>query len=184
MCVESRTDSLAARLKRLDLFDEYFAWWLFQRPSFKERMEWMEEHDCACSEGALSRLQRSPEAGVWRKAEAARGRKVMDENLPKDIDETIRKALLDARFNEVLGEISHDMLMDHLKVEHDAATLALKARAQKLKEQVEPKKLKIAGRRVKLLEQKVTQATGVLGDKTLSDSERTIRMKQIFGISA
>ena len=180
---DSRSDSLAARLKRLSLFDEYFSWVFSQRPSFAARMEWLDKNNCSASAGALHRLHRSSEAGVWRAAEAAKARAVMDSTLPKDIDQTIRKALLDRRFSEVMGELTHKELMDHLMVENDTAHLALKERAQKLKEKTEPAKLKIAERRVVILEKKVTDATGVLGDQSLSETERTTRMKQIFGIS-
>jgi hypothetical protein len=187
MCADSRTDSLAARLKRLDLFDEYFGWCFAQRPSFADRLEWLDQHACSTTAGALSRLHRSPEASVWRTAEAAKARKVMDKTLPKDIDQTIRKALLDARFSEVMGELSHKELMDHLQVENDTAALALKVRAQKLKETVEPKKLKIAERRVKLLEDQVQKAkdalTQVASKKGISKDTRKIIEDAMAGMT-
>lgn len=158
MALASRSDSLAARLKRLDLFDEYFSWCFSQRPVFAERMEWMEKHECSTTAGALSRLHRCPEAGVWRQAEAAKAKEFFGKNLPKDLDETTRASLLNARYNEVLGELSHAELMDHLKVEHDTAMLRLKERAQKLKESTEPQKLKLAERKVSLLENAAAQA--------------------------
>ena len=155
---DSRSDSLAARLKRLSLFDEYFSWVFSVRPSFADRMEWLDKNNCSASAGALHRLHRSSEAGVWRQAEAAKAKEFFGKNLPKDLDETTRASLLNARFNEVLGEMSHAELMDHLKVEHDTAMLRLKERAQKLKESTEPQKLRLAERKVVLLEAAASQA--------------------------
>jgi hypothetical protein len=180
VCAESRTDSLAARLKRIDLFDEYFCWVFSQRPSFAERLEWLEQHNCTTSAGALHRLHRSPEAGVWRQAEAAKAKEFFGKNLPKDLDETTRASLLNARFNEVLGELSHAELMDHLKVEHDTAMLRLKERAQKLKESTEPAKLKLAERKVALLEKKAAEALKTVDDSRLSPQEKADRIREIF----
>jgi hypothetical protein len=149
---DSRTDSLAARLKRASLFDEYFLWVFSERPSFSERLEWLEKHSCSTSAGAVHRLHRSPEAAVWRAAEAAKARKAMDSNLPKDLEETFRKSLLNARFNEVMGELSHKEMMDHYQLELDSAHLKLKERQVALKEKIDPAKLAQADRRISLLE--------------------------------
>jgi hypothetical protein len=155
---ESRSDSLAARLKRADLFDEYFAWWLQERPSFACRLEWLEKHGCTGTAGALHRLHRSSEAAQWRMAEAAKARAVMDANLPPDIDITIRKALLDQRFNAAMGELSHKELMDHLSIETETEKLKLKERALNQKDQ----DLALAERRVEMLEANATQAKAAL----------------------
>lgn len=182
MCADSRTDSLAARLKRAEIFDEYFGWWLSQRPSFAERLEWLDLHGCATTAGALSRLHRSSEASVWRMAEAAKAREVMDKNLPKDLDETIRKALKDARFSEVLGEISHEMLMDHLKVEHDTATLKLKEKALRLK----TKEVEISQERLeiqtceKFIEWMRDEVAKGIASGSLSNSEKISRLRKRF----
>lgn len=155
---DSRTDSLAARLKRAGLFDEYFCWVFSERPLFPQRLQWLEKHGCATSSGALSRLHRSPEAGTWRAAEAAKAKSVLDSTLPKDLDETFRKALLNARFNEVMGELSHKEMMDHYQLELDSAHLKLKERQVALKEKTDPAKLALAERRITLLEGAAQQA--------------------------
>lgn len=178
---DSRTDSLAARLKRSGLFDEYFCWVFSARPLFPERLEWLEKHGCATSAGALSRLHRSPEAGTWRAAEAAKARAVMDSTLPKDIDETFRKALLNARFNEVMGELSHKEMMDHYQLELDSAHLKLKERQVALKEKTDPAKLALAERRITLLEAQAAKALKTVEDSRLSDSEKARRIREIFG---
>lgn len=177
--MDSRSDSLAVRLKRADLFDEYFSWWLQERPSFSDRLEWLEKHECTASAGALHRLHRSPEAGQWRSAEAAKARAVMDATLPKDIDDTIRKALLDQRFNAVMGELSHKELMDHYMVEASSETLRLKAEALRIKQE----DLKLKERRIEMLEAQLTEAKGILTDQALTPEQRELRMKQQFGIA-
>ena len=159
---DSRTDSLAARLKRAGIFDEYFCWVFGERPSFADRLEWLEKHGCATSAGAVHRLHRSPEAGVWRAAEAAKARKAMDSTLPKDLEETFRKSLLNARFNEVMGELSHKEMMDHYQLELDSAHLKLKERQVALKGKTDPAKLALAERRIALLERAAQQAKAKL----------------------
>ncbi len=159
---DSRTDSLAARLKRAGLFDEYFCWVFSERPSFSDRLEWLEKHSCSTSAGAVHRLHRSPEAAVWRSAEAAKARRAMEANLPKDLEETFRKSLLNARFNEVMGELSHKEMMDHYQLELDSAHLKLKERQVALKEKVDPAKLAQADRRIALLEGAAQQAKAKL----------------------
>lgn len=176
---ESRSDSLAVRLKRLDLFDEYFSWWLQVHPSFADRMEWLDKHNCSASAGALHRLHRSPESAQWRTAEAAKARAVMDANLPKDIDVTIRKALLDQRFNAVMGELSHKELMDHLQVEHSTEALKIKDRQLKLRTE----DLKLKERRIEMLEAREEATKGILSDQALTPEQRELRMKQQFGIA-
>lgn len=177
--MDSRSDSLAIRLKRLDLFDEYFSWWLQERPSFADRQEWLDKHECSASAGALHRLHRSPEAAQWRTAEAAKARAVMDANLPKDIDTTIRKALLDQRFNAVMGELSHKELMDHLQVEQSAEALNIKERQLKLR----TADLKLKERRIEMLEAQMEATKGILTDQALTPEQRELRMKQQFGIA-
>lgn len=131
--MESRSDSLAAELKRLGIFDDYFAYWLQARPSFVERQEWLEEKGVKASAGALHRLHRSPEAMDWRTAEAARAREALSRSLPRDINLQIRRSLLDQRFNATMGELSHAQLMDHLRVEKDTMDVQIKRDALDLK---------------------------------------------------
>lgn len=177
---DSRTDSLAARLKRAGIFDEYFCWVFGERPSFADRLEWLEKHGCSTSAGAVHRLHRSPEAAVWRTAEAAKARKAMEANLPKDLEETFRKSLLNARFNEVMGELSHKEMMDHYQLELDSAHLKLKERQVALKEKTDPAKLALAERRITLLEAQAAKALKTVEDSRLSDSEKAQRIREIF----
>lgn len=152
--MESRSDSLAAELKRQGIFDDYFSWWLQERPSFADRMEWLEKHNCATSMGSLHRLHKSPEAAQWRNAEAARAVAAMNEYLPSDMDATIRKALLDQRFNGVLGELSHKQLMDHVYAD-------VAVRRLELDEQIEPQKIRLAERKVVMQEARTKAADAV-----------------------
>lgn len=156
--MDSRTDSLAARMRRAGIFEEYFAWWLAERPSYADRLEWLENHQCKTSAGAIHNLHRSPEAAAWRAAEAAAARAVMEANLPEDLDGTIRKALLDQRFSAALGELSHRELMDHLRIEHEGEMLRLRER--RLDQQEED--LKQRDRRIRLLEENAAKAKATL----------------------
>jgi hypothetical protein len=124
--MDSRSDSLAAKLQRADLLDEYFAWWLAERPSIAARKEWLEKVQMPHSNDAIHNLHRSSEAAVWRNAAAAKARAAMDANLPKNIDALIRKSLLDQRFNAVMGELSHKELMDQFILEGDTERLKIK----------------------------------------------------------
>lgn len=133
--MESRSDSLAAELKRLGIFDDYFAFWVQERPSFAARMEWLEKHGASASMGAVHRLHRSPEASEWRMAEAARAQASLSDILPKDMHSQIRRSLLDQRFNATLGELSHAQLMDHLSVEQSKEEMAIKREALKVKKE-------------------------------------------------
>ena len=98
------------------------------------------------------------------------------DSLPKDWEESKRQGLAQKEFELTFRDLS-------AKEWYLLKSIELDERAMKLKETVEPKKLNIAERRVILLEKKVNDATGVLGDQSLSETERTTRMKQIFGIS-
>jgi hypothetical protein len=156
--MDSRSDSLAAKLARAGLLDDYFAWWLAERPSYSARKEWLEKVGMPNSNDAIHNLHRSTEASQWRTAAAAKARAAMDESLPGDIDQTIRKSLLDQRFNAILGELSHKELMDHLQVEQTTEALRLRQRQIELKEQ----DLKLAERRVLLLEDNAAKAKAAL----------------------
>ncbi|MEI6034519.1 MAG: hypothetical protein WCS65_09595 [Verrucomicrobiae bacterium] len=124
--MDSRSDSLAAKLQRAGLLDEYFAWWLAERPSIAARKEWLDKVSMPSSNAAIHNLHRSSEAAVWRNAAAAKARATMDANLPKNLDALIRKSLLDQRFNHVMGELSHKELMDQFVLEADSERLSLK----------------------------------------------------------
>jgi len=123
---DSRSDSLAAKLQRAGLLDEYFAWWLQERPAYAERKKWLEKVEMPNSNDAIHNLHRSPEAAMWRKAAAAKAQAAMDAGLPKNIDALIRKSLLDQRFNAVMGELSHKELMDQFILEGETEKLKLK----------------------------------------------------------
>jgi hypothetical protein len=58
------------------------------------------------------------------------------------------------------------------KSAHDKATLALKERDTT-----------VAERRVAVLEKKLAEAKGIMGDKSLTDAEKSNRMKEVFGIA-
>lgn len=158
----SRVDSLAVKLQRAGLFQEYFSWCAQEGPTFQQRLDWLEKHGHKCSRDALSRLHRSPEAGCWRRDEAVAQSRSFAESLPEDLSTKMKQALIARRFNEVLGEMSHDQLMDHLQVEHDTEMLKLKERAQKLKERMDPAKIRLAERRVELLEKAAQKAKETL----------------------
>jgi hypothetical protein len=155
---DSRADSLAAELKRRNVFDDYFAFWLQERPTFTDRQAWLKTKGIEASFGSLHRLHRSPEASQWRMAEAARARKAMDATLPEDIAALTRKSLLDQRFNATLGELSHKELMDHLQAEHAEEMARLKQRQLDQKD----KDLSISERRVSLLEENAAKAKAAL----------------------
>lgn len=156
--MDSRSDSLAARLQRAGIFDEYFAWWLAERPSIADRKEWLEKAGMPRSNDAIHNLHRSPEAAMWRNAAAANARAALDANLPEGLDGMIRKSLLDQRFNAVLGELSHKELMDHLAVEHSAEMIKLKERSLDQKDE----DLAQRDRRIRLLEDNAAKAKAAL----------------------
>lgn len=133
--MDSRSDSLAAKLQRGGLLDEYFAWWLAERPSIAARKKWLQDAGLPHSNDAIHNLHRSPEAAMWRNAAAARARAALDAGLPKNIDSLIRKSLLDQRFNAVMGDLSHKELMDQLSLEGDAERLAIKREELALKKE-------------------------------------------------
>lgn len=155
--MDSRSDSLAAKLQRAELFDEYFAWWLAERPSIADRKEWLEKVEMPHSNDAIHNLHRSPEAAMWRNAAAAKARAVLDANLPKDMDAIIRKSLLDQRFNAVMGELSHKELMDHLIVEADEERL----RQGREKIALKRKQIELETRKVVIQEARTNAASAV-----------------------
>jgi hypothetical protein len=155
---ESRSDSLAAELKRRKLFDEYFAFWLSERPTYRARLQWMKDNGVVASLGAIHTLHRSSEASEWRFAEAARAREAMRASLPADLDQQIRESLLQQRFNAVMGELSHKELMDHMAAEQAAEALKLKERALDQKDQ----DLAQRDRRIRLLEDNQARAKAAL----------------------
>jgi hypothetical protein len=136
--MESRSDSLAAELQRQGIFDDYFAYYFRERRPFAERLEWLEEKGVKASAGALHRLHHSPEASAWRMAEAARAEEELSSSLPTNLPDRIRRSLASARFNAVLGELSHQELMDHFAVEKGAEEIAIK------REQLEVRKRELA----------------------------------------
>ena len=160
--LESRSDSTAAALQRAGCFDEYFAWCRASRVSYAKRLAWLMKHGVKASIGSIHRLHRSPEAGVWRVAEAKKDQESFAKNLPEDIKGTFRNYLLQARFNEVMGELTHKELMDHTENEYTEEILALKKRAQDLKEKMDPAKIRLAERRVELLEKAAQKAKETL----------------------
>ena len=134
MSDESRSDSLATALHRKKLFDEYFSFWWAEAPSSSQRLAWLTERGVKTSTGAIHRLHRSPESAVWRKAEAARAAEALGQMLSPETDEIMTKCLKEQRFNAVMRELSHEQLMDHLKVENDTLKAQLAGRAEDRKE--------------------------------------------------
>lgn len=147
----SRSDSLTARLKRARLFNEYFSWWLSERPSTAERLDWLTDKGIKTSYGAVHQLHRSSEASAWRIAEARKARALMEKNLPQDLDETIRKTLLDQRFSLVMGELTHKELMDQITIENENEKLKLKKEELALKKADLTKKNLLASLRLQLV---------------------------------
>ena len=66
----------------------------------------------------------------------------------------------------------------------DAAALLLKVKALEQKSKTDETKLQQAARKLVLLESKAASAGETLTDTTLSDEEKTAKMKAIFGIGA
>lgn len=171
--MNARSNSLAAALKRVGRFDEYFAWCAAERPSWSQRLEKIRSWEIKTSSGSINRLHRSGEALAWRLKEAAESRANLEKMLPSDLDAAIKESLLRQRFDSTLGELTHKELMDHLTIE-------LEERKMRLKEKTEPEKLRLAERRVVVAEKKIADAQAVLENTSVPMKEREARLKQIF----
>lgn len=180
--MDSRSDSLAVLLKRLGIFDDYFAWCLQVRPSHADKLEWLEKHGARASDGSVHRLHRSPEASEWRTAEAARARAALSEMLPTDMNLQIRRSLLDQRFNAVLGDLSHAELMDHYAVEQGTMEMELKRRTVALKEE----QLKLSREKFevecceKLLELVGDAKAREIAESTSTNAEKIAQLRQLY----
>ena len=172
--MKKRADSLFAKMTP-DQREDLFLLCLEQGASLQEGLKLLSDWQLSSSPAALSRLL-TEHGMVWRLDRAKMAASARKDSLPKDWEESKRQGLAQKEFELTFRDLS-------AKEWYLLKSIELDERAMKLKETVEPKKLNIAERRVILLEKKVNDATGVLGDQSLSETERTTRMKQIFGIS-
>ncbi|MDR1304475.1 MAG: hypothetical protein LBK76_04545 [Verrucomicrobiales bacterium] len=169
----NRSDSLAAELRRKKRFDEYFSWRAAEQPSLERCLARLAEWGIKSSLSAVHRLHKSGEAFAWRVQEAATARDSLGKTLPVDMEQAIRESVLRQCFDKTLGELSHKELMDY-------RAMATEERKLTLKEHVEPEKLKLAERRVALLEKKLDEAKDTLTDTKLTPEQVRERMKEIL----
>ena len=159
--MDSRSDSLAAELIRRKLFEKYFSWCAEERPAYARRVEWLHTNGVSTSIASVHRLHtKASEALPWRVRAASEGRAAYDKTLSQDIRGEMRQLILDQRFDEILGGVDHDQLMDHAHIDLAEQTLEEKRKSRELKQEA----LDLAKRKVDMLEAKI-KATQKLIDE-------------------
>jgi hypothetical protein len=121
-------DSLESELQRQGRFDEYFAWRAVQRPSPAQILKQLKSWGIKASKSAIYRLHSSGSALVWRVQEANKAKEALGKILPKDLEQSVRDALLRQRFDATLGDLTHKQLIDHLEVQIAEQKLELQER--------------------------------------------------------
>lgn len=184
----TRSDSFAANLT------EDQEWALFYK---SRRCEWQIAAKWAVEEFGLERLPSRTAFYAWRKRMAAAehehnlGQALLAQQYAKDVakdykltDEDAVKSLLSAATEATL--LTHDAELAkslvQMAVSLRATTLekekiALKSREADRKDE----ELKLALRKLEILEAKEKAASGALDDHKLSDQDKLLKIKEIFG---
>lgn len=163
-------ESLAERLIKAEVYDEFCALMFGQRLRYEDLLEQLERWSISSSLGALTRFSDSHRS-QWILARAKAEHKAILEDSGSTLDAAQRKLVAENLFNLAASpEISDKTL--------------LKMRDQEIKmAELAHDKLKIeqAERKLQLLEAKMHDVDAALNDAALSDEEKVARWKQVFG---
>jgi len=147
--MKKRADSLFAKMTP-DQREDLFLLCLEQGGSLQDGLKLLADWGLSSSPAALSRLM-TEHGMVWRIDRAKLAASARKDSLPRDWEESKRQGLAQKEFELTFRDLS-------AKEWYLLKSIELDERAMKLKETIEPKKLILAGRRIKLLENAAAQA--------------------------
>jgi hypothetical protein len=147
--MSSRCDSLADELRRRNAFEDYFDWCASARPTPPAKLRHLKRLGIETSISSIRRLHRGPEAFSWRHQEGLKARAARDKITPKEIRGAMREAILDQAYDEVVGDLTHREIMDHMICQHEEAKLdfqrkklAIQTRLKRRDQSLQLRKLK------------------------------------------
>jgi hypothetical protein len=177
-------ESLADRLVRAEVYDEFCALMFGQRMRYEDLLEQLEKWNLSSSMGALTRFS-DAHRSQWILARARAEYKATLEDSGSTLDAAQRKLVAENLFNLAASpEVSDKTLLKMRDQEIKLAELA----HDKLKIEQGEKKLvqaqeliELQKRKLEAYEAKMKEAEEVEGNQALSAEEKVLRWKQIFG---
>lgn len=169
-----RSDSLFAKLTPAQR-EELFSALCVESKSYADAAAMCSAWNVTTSIGALHKFY-SQHSFAWRVAEAKASAEAMDATIPQDLEVKTRALLKQRQFEIALGNLTINEL-------EALAKMDVNARAQTLRENIEPEKLKVMQRRCELLEKKMSEVTDAATNPKLTPEERAAKINEIFGIA-
>lgn len=163
-------ESLAERLIKAEVYEEFCALMFGQRVRYEDLLEQLESWQISSSLGALTRFSDSHRS-QWILARAKAEYKAMLEDSGTTLEAAQRKLVAENLFNLAASPDVSDKTL--LQMREQEIKLAM----------LEHDKVKIAQaeRKLQLLEAKMHDVDAALNDEALSDEEKVARWKQVFG---
>ena len=158
-----RPDSLYAELGRLNLRDEFFAWYAVESPSYAQIGEWLAARGLKSSLAALHRLVNS-HYSQWRIAKAVEAADEEVLALPENVDQVTRDRIKGLRLDLAMRDISVDQALALIRLDQDR------------------EKTDLAARKIVILEAREAAVKKVVANETLTDAQRIEKLNGIFGL--
>lgn len=150
---------------------EFLTWLYEENASWRTIVERLKGRGIATSDGALSSL-RSLHSTALRMDYARIKAEKQLEDLPPNASDLTRRALQKKFFEVVFAGVTTEELV---KLEYVTLT------REKL--ELEKRRLDLDREKLELAKRREAQTKDVLGDRKLTDAEKTARMKEVFGIA-
>jgi len=158
-----RPDSLYAELGRLNLRDEFFAWYAVESPSYAQIGEWLAARGLKSSLAALHRLVNS-HYSQWRIAKAVEAADEEVLALPENVDQVTRDRIKGLRLDLAMRDISVDQALALIRLDQDR------------------EKTDLAARKIVILEAREAKTRETLANPDLTPEAREAELKKLFGL--
>lgn len=178
-------ESLAERLNKAEVYDEFCALMFDQRMHYDELLEQLEKWGISSSLGALSRFK-GTHRGHWALERAKREEKEFLSTHGAELDESTRKLVAMRIFQDAASpETStkdvlrmRDQELQMAKLKQDAVKLEQAERKLSQAQEL----IDIQKRKIEALEARENETKQDLGNNTLTEEERAARMRARFGV--
>ena len=153
-----------------EVYWEFLVWLFEQNASWKLIVERLKARGIVTSDGALSSLRSRHTTALRLDYARLRAERELAD-LPDNAPELTRKALQKKFFEAAFAQVTTDELVRLDKAALDREKFAL-----------ERERLALDREKFELAKAREAKTREVLGDRKLTDAEKTARMKEVFGI--
>lgn len=153
------------------MYWDFLTWLYEENAAWRVIVERLKKRGVVTSDGALSALRSSHSTALRMDYARIKAEKQL-EDLPPNAPDLARRALQKKFFEVVFAGVTTDELV---KLEYVTLT------REKL--ELEKRRLELDREKLELAKRREAQTKDVLGDRKLTDAEKTARMKEVFGIA-